>query len=154
MTAASSPVGKLQWAKPIPSLQPGSSNRFSRATSLTWWSWPKENLGLELRRGFRGQGGMAQPVHAAKFCGMGQGICMYTGVVISAHPSKAQDLLASLPCCCRQDLRGDWWYSYDCQFRLPSQTSVKPNVVMLAASAIFFVIMFRESRFYFLRCQK
>ena len=42
--------------------------------------------------------------------------CLYTGIVVSAHPSKARDLLAYLATLLAGAEKGDWWRAYDSRF--------------------------------------
>ena len=42
---------------------------------------------------------------------------MYAGIVVSAHPSKAQNLLAYMATLLAGAEKGDWWRAYDSHFR-------------------------------------
>ena len=81
----------------------------------------EENLGLELRRGSEEEEGKTAPVRRLKevpsFAAWTRAFCIYTGVVISAHPSKAKDLLAYMAMLSAGSEEGDWWRGYDRRFR-------------------------------------
>ena len=81
----------------------------------------EENLGLELRRGSEEEEGKTAPVRRLKevpsFAAWTRAFCIYAGVVISAHPSKAKDLLAYMAMLSAGSEEGDWWRGYDRRFR-------------------------------------
>ncbi len=89
----------------------------------------EDNLELELRRSTEGEEGkptsklkpVADPLTWVWF------FCIYAGIVVSAHPDKARDLLAYLATLLEGAEKGDWWRAYDSQFcqQIPALETVE-----------------------------
>ena len=90
-------------------------------TLWTWRSSQKSNLELELRRGSEADEGKPLPLHKLNpvpdIVAWACSFCLYAGIVVSAHPSKAKDLWAYLATLLAGAERGDWWRAYDSRFR-------------------------------------
>ena len=80
----------------------------------------EENLELELRRASEGDEGKPVPLHKLKpvpdVLTWARSFCLYTGIVVTSHPSKARDLLAYLATLLAGAEKGDWWRAYDSRF--------------------------------------
>jgi len=81
----------------------------------------EESLELELRRATEGDEGKPIPFSKLKpvpdVLTWARSFCIYASIVISAHPSKARDLLAYLATLLAGAEKGDWWRVYDSRFR-------------------------------------
>ena len=88
-----------------------------RGSGLPSQSWHSPGRG---RRGSEEEEGKAVPGRRLKevpsFTAWTRAFCIYAGVVISAHPSKARDLLAYIALLSAGAEEGDWWRSYDRRF--------------------------------------
>ena len=91
----------------------------------------EENLELELRRATESVDGKPISLNKLKpvpdVLTWARSFCLYAGIVVSAHPSKARDLLAYLATLLAGTEKGDWWRAYDSRFRqqLPSLESAE-----------------------------
>ena len=91
----------------------------------------EENLELELRRATESDDGKPISLNKLKpvpdVLTWARSFCLYAGIVVSAHPSKARDLLAYLATLLAGAEKGDWWRAYDSRFRqqLPSLESAE-----------------------------
>ena len=81
----------------------------------------EDNLELELRHGSEADEGMLVPLHKLKpvpdIVAWAHSFCLYAGIVVSTHPSKAKDLWDYLAMLLAGAERGDWWRAYDSRFR-------------------------------------
>ena len=92
------PAAKFQLGETQPFVPVRIVKRILQGHFVEMAELSEENLGLELRRGSEEEEGKAVPGRRLKevpsFTAWTRAFCIYTGVVISAHPSKARDLLA------------------------------------------------------------
>ena len=80
----------------------------------------EENLELELRFSKDGNKGKSIPLSKLKPVSdaltWARSFCLYVGIIVSAHPSNAWDLLAYLVTMLAGAKKGDWWRVYDSRF--------------------------------------
>ena len=115
------PAAKFQLGETQPFVPVRIVKRILQGHFVEMAELSEENLGLELRRGSEEEEGKAFPGRRLKevpsFTAWTRAFCIYAGVVISAHPSKARDLLAYIALLSAGAEEGDWWRSYDRRFR-------------------------------------
>ena len=115
------PAAKFQLGETQPFVPVRIVKRILQGHFVEMAELSEENLGLELRRGSEEEEGKAVPGRRLKevpsFTAWTRAFCIYAGVVISAHPSKARDLLAYIALLSAGAEEGDWWRSYDRRFR-------------------------------------
>ena len=124
-------VQKFQLGPTLPVVPARIVRRVLRRDFVDMAELMEENLELELRRASESDEGKPVPLHKLKpvpdVLTWARSFCLYAGIVVTSHPSKARDLLAYLATLLAGAEKGDWWRAYDSRFRqqLPALESAK-----------------------------
>ena len=114
-------VQKYQLGPTLPVVPARIVRRVLRGDYVDMAELTEDNLELELRRSTEGEEGKPTPLSKLKPVAdpltWARSFCLYAGIVVSAHPDKARDLLAYLATLLAGAERGDWWRAYDSRFR-------------------------------------
>ena len=122
---------KFQLGPTLPVVPARLVRRVQRGDYVDMVELTEENLELELRRSIESDDGKPISLNKLKpvpdVLTSARSFCLYAGIVVSAHPSKARDLLAYLATLLAGTEKGDWWRAYDSRFRqqLPSLKSAE-----------------------------
>ncbi len=114
-------VQKFQLGPTLPVVPARIVRRVLRGDYVDMAELSEDNLELELRRSTEGEEGKLTPPSKLKPVAdpltWARSFCIYAGIVVSAHPDKARDLLAYLATLLAGAEKGDWWRAYDSRFR-------------------------------------
>ena len=112
---------KFQLGPTLPVVPARIVRRVLRGDYVDMVELTEDNLELELRHSTDGEDEKSIPLSRLKpvpdALTWARLFCLYAGIVVSAHPSKARDLLAYLATLLAGAEKGDWWRAYDSRFR-------------------------------------
>ena len=111
---------KFQLGETLPVVPARIVCRVFRGDFVDMAELTEEYLELELRHGSEADEGKPLPLHKLNpvpdIVAWACSFCLYAGIVVSAHPSKAKDLWAYLATLLAGAERGDWWRASDSRF--------------------------------------